>query len=335
MQDRLIFLIGSQRSGTTLLSRMLGAHTAIHAPDEPHLMTPLAHLGYFDSVERAPYDPIITREGQRALVAQLPDGEADYLDALRACSDTIYQRLLGGSGARLLLDKTPAYALVLDFIAKLYPQAHFVVITRHPLAVWTSQVDSFFDGDFEAAERNNPILERYVPAIARFLREGSVPLAHVRYEGLVADPEMHLRAICRHLGVEFEPGMIEYGATESGAKKAADGLGDPSVTRETRPTTANVSRWSGELTARPAMLERARGILARVSDADLETWGHPRSAILDELDRATPAASRHRRPLDRFALQRRILVRMRRNIHHNALGRTVRKVREVCDVLLR
>jgi len=34
-------------------------------------------------------------------------------------------------------------------------------------------------------------------------------------------------------------------------------------------------------------------------------------------------------------LQRRILVRMRRNIHHNGLGRMVRKVREVCDVLLR
>ncbi len=335
MQERLIFLIGSQRSGTTLLSRMLGAHSAIHAPDEPHMMTPLAHLGYFDAVERAPYDPIITREGQRALVAQLPDGEADYLDALRACSDTLYERLLGGSGARLLLDKTPAYALVLDFIAKLYPQAHFVVITRHPLAVWTSQVDSFFDGDFEAAERNNPILERYVPAIARFLRERPVPLVHVRYEELVADPETGLRAICEHLGVEFEPGMIEYGATQSGAKKAADGLGDPGVTRETRPTTANVGRWAGELAARPAMLAHARASLGRVADPDLETWGYARSAILQELDAATPAENRRRRPLDRFALQRRILVRMRRNIHHNTLGRMVRKVREVCDVLLR
>jgi hypothetical protein len=314
---------------------MLGAHSAIHAPDEPHMMTPLAHLGYFDAVERAPYDPIITREGQRALVAQLPEGEADYLDALRACSDTIYERLLGGSGARLLLDKTPAYALVLDFIAKLYPQAHFVVTTRHPLAVWTSQVDSFFDGDFEAAERNNPILERYVPAIARFLRERPVPLVHVRYEELVADPETGLRAICEHLGVEFEPGMVEYGATQSGAKKAADGLGDPSVSRETRPTTANVGRWAGELAARPAMLAHAQARLGHVTDQDLETWGYSRSAILQELDAATPAANRRRRPLDRFALQRRLLVRVRRNIHHNALGRTVRKVREVCDVLLR
>jgi len=31
MQERLIFLIGAPRSGTTLLARMLGAHSAILA----------------------------------------------------------------------------------------------------------------------------------------------------------------------------------------------------------------------------------------------------------------------------------------------------------------
>ena len=35
MQDRLVFLIGSPRSGSTLLSRVLGAHSAIFAPEEP------------------------------------------------------------------------------------------------------------------------------------------------------------------------------------------------------------------------------------------------------------------------------------------------------------
>jgi len=72
MQDRLVFLIGSPRSGSTLLSRVLGAHSAIFAPEEPHLITPLAHLGYYDAVEEAPYDPVITRTAARALVAALP-----------------------------------------------------------------------------------------------------------------------------------------------------------------------------------------------------------------------------------------------------------------------
>ena len=56
MQDRLIFLIGSPRSGSTLTARMLGAHSAVFAPAETHLLTPLAHLGFYGSVEKAPYD---------------------------------------------------------------------------------------------------------------------------------------------------------------------------------------------------------------------------------------------------------------------------------------
>ena len=40
MQERLIFLIGSPRSGSTLTARMLGAHSAIFAPPETHLLTP-------------------------------------------------------------------------------------------------------------------------------------------------------------------------------------------------------------------------------------------------------------------------------------------------------
>ena len=36
MEDRLVFVIGPPRSGSTLLTRMLGAHSKIHAPAEPH-----------------------------------------------------------------------------------------------------------------------------------------------------------------------------------------------------------------------------------------------------------------------------------------------------------
>jgi hypothetical protein len=335
MQERLIFLIGSPRSGSTLSARMLGAHSAVFAPAETHLLTPLAHLGYFGSVERAPYDPIITRQGAHELVRMLPGGEADYLEALRACSDTIYAKLLAPSGRARLLEKTPAYALVLDFLAKLYPDAKYVVLTRHPLAVWSSYVESFFDGDHEAAHRNNPLLERYVPAIARFLRERPVPLLHVRYEQMVREPDAEMRRVCEFLELPFEPGMVDYGS-ERPAQQAAAGLGDPiTVAKETRPTTKSVAKWATEMGAAPGQLEQARAILDRLLDEDLETWGYPRAGILEQLDAVSPTGRAKRRPWNRYALERRLLVRLRKNIHTNAFGRLVKRVRFVTEVLLR
>jgi hypothetical protein len=337
LDSQLVFLIGPPRSGSTLLTRMLGAHSAIVAPPEPHLLTPLAHLGYYERVDQAPYDPVISEAGIRELVAGLPRGEADYLDALRAYTDTIYERLLTGSGAQLLLDKTPAYALVLDFVTKLYPQARYVVLTRHPLAVWASVVGSFYDGDYAAAHAHNPILERYVPAIARFLREAPVPLHALRYEQLVSAPRETMEGLCGFLGVEFEEGMIEYGRSASGRAESVRGLGDPvTVAREQRPTTDQVSRWTRDFAGDAAAIDQAQEILARLLDEDLAIWGFDRAGIAAELagiDRA--GASRPRRPLTRYALERRLLVRLRRNIHRNALGRLVRRVRRACDVLLR
>src|SRR3954453_10783645 len=97
MQDRMLFLISAPRSGSTLLQRMLGSHTQIFTYPEPHLITPLAYLGYHDLVDKAPYDHINAAEAVRSFVAGLPNMEADYLDAVRAYTDTLYGRMLAPS----------------------------------------------------------------------------------------------------------------------------------------------------------------------------------------------------------------------------------------------
>jgi hypothetical protein len=334
MQDRLIFLIGAPRSGTTLLARMMGAHSAVYGRAEPHLITPIAHLGYFGTVQKAPYDPINAEQAVKEFVADLPQGEADYLDALRAYTDTMYGRMLATApGKRLFLDKTPAYALVLPFLVKLYPGAHYVVLTRHPLAVLSSWVESFFDGDYQVALAHNPLLARYVPALARMVRERPVPLVHVKYEELVRDPETHFRRVCEHLGVPFEPGAIAYG--EQG--DAPKGLGDPTgVARHTRPVTSSVSKWAAEIASEPATLALVSRVLEELDPADLETLGYPRARIVEQLEaaRGAPVPVKRAAPM-RYVLERRLLVALRRNIHHNALGRVLKRVRFALDVVLR
>ncbi|MFP6640282.1 MAG: sulfotransferase [Myxococcota bacterium] len=336
MQDQLVFIIGPPRSGSTLLARMLGAHSQICAPAEPHLLTPLAHLGYYERVDQAAYDPIISQLGLRELVAQLPGGEAEYLEALRSYSDRLYRGLLVGSSANLLLDKTPAYALILDFAVRLYPRARYVVLTRHPMAIWSSVIDSFFDGDHEMAHRHNPIIERYVPAIARFLRDRPAPIHPVRYEELVNAPEDHMRSLCTFLDIKFEPAMVNYGEGQSAAS-AARGLGDPmKVASETRPTTGSLAKWTEALTGRPDRIAQCQEILASLDDLDLETWSYSRQEIQHQLAAVDPAGPRAIGPkLSRHVLERKLMLAARRRVGDNRLGRAVRRVRKVCDLLLR
>ena len=335
MQDRLIFLIGAPRSGTTLLARMLAAHSLVYGRAEPHLVTPIAHLGYFGKVQKAPYDPQNVEQAIHEIVAELPRGEAGYLDALRAYTDSIYDQLMerAPAGKRLFLDKTPAYAIVLPFLVRLYPDAKYVVLTRHPLAVLSSYVESFFDGDYEVAISHNPVLQRYVPALARMVRERPVPLVWVKYEALVREPEAEFRRVCDHLGVPFEERAIAYGESGEDFK----GLGDPTgVARHSRPVTGSVSKWAATIAADPVTLARVTAVLDELDPADLETLGYPRATILAQLEAAkgAPLPTTAKGPL-RYRLERRVLVALRRNIHQNALGRVLRRVRFALDVMLR
>lgn len=331
------FIISAPRSGSTMLARMLASHSQVAGGPEPHLITPLAHLGVWAKVDKAPYDHILAAEAQRLFVQRLPRGEQDYWEACRAYCDVLYGRVLEKSGKRIFLDKTPAYALVLPFLARVYPDASYVVLTRHPAAVFSSYANSFFDGDYQEAQAYNPILSRYVPAIADFLRQEEVPLVHVRYEDLVADPETETRRICDHIGIPFEPDMIEYGArTES--KEEKKGLGDPiGVRRHVRPTSGSVKKWAAELAADTAKRVFMQDIVARLHPDDLACWGYPLEKFWQPLENITgkPVPVRRGR-LTAYRLQRKLIVGLRRQARTRRVFRwLLEKIRLTCDVLLR
>jgi hypothetical protein len=335
VDNNIVFVIGSPRSGSTLLARMIGSHSLIYGRPEPHLLTPLAHLGYFAKVDKAPYDAVLAAEAQRDFVAALPAGEQDYVDACRAFTDTLYGRMLATKPQKkFFLDKTPAYALVMDFITRIYPEAKYVVLTRHPLAVFSSFAESFFNSDYRAAHQYNPILERYVPAIAKLIRDRAVPLFHVEYEKLVQEPDGMLRGIFEFIGVPHEPSAVEYGRGEPTEK----GLGDPTgVGKHTRPTTASIDKWAVEIATQPDRLALCREIIGRLDPADLALWGHPVETLWEPLDRAGSSGLKPKaKKLDRYRLQRMLIVKLRDRVKRsNRLKRLLGTVRLGADVLLR
>jgi hypothetical protein len=327
----LVFVISPPRAGSTLLQRMMGAHAEVFTHPEPHLISPIAHLGVYGNVDKAPYDHINAAEAIRAFIDDLPNGERDYLDALRCYTDTLYGRMLSTSGCSYFLDKTPANALVLPFLERLYPDAKYVVLTRHPLAVFSSYANSFFNGDWRAAHDFNPILERYVPAMARFIRERPVPLLHIAYEDLVMEPEPQLERIFAFLGLEHDPAAIEYGS----AGPAKKGMGDPiNVDRQGRPVTGSIDKWAAELAHDPDKRRLAEEMIARLDTSDLAVWQWPSEALWAPIE-AAGGAPAPKPPRNNYTLQRRVMLALKKDIHNRPHGKLVKRVKYYCDVLLR
>jgi hypothetical protein len=333
VQDRLLFVISPPRAGSTLLQQMLGSHSEVYTHPEPHLITPLAYLGFHDTVDKAPFDHINGAEAMRAFVARLPRGEDDYLDALRAYSDTLYGRMLAPSGRRYFLDKTPAYATVLPFLTALYPRAKYVVLTRHPLAVMSSYANSFFLGDWQAAHAFNPVLERYVPAMAELLRAARVPLLQVDYETLVAEPESQLARIFAFLELDDDPEAVNYGKRF----EAKPGMGDPiGVHKHSRPSTESVDKWVAELLQSQDKRAFARQLIDKLDERDLEAWGYPKETVFAPLAANVSAGPVPKPPLfNKYVFQRRVMLAVKKDIDKRVHGRVLKKVKYYCDVLLR
>ena len=347
MPINMLFVIGAPRSGTTMLERILASHSMILGGPEPHLLTPLAHLGVWAKVDKAPYDHILAAEAQRGFVDSLPGKDQDYWDACRAYCDVLYGRYLATSDKTICLDKTPAYALVLPFLAKVFPDAKYVVLTRHPLATFSSYANSFFDGDYATAQDHNPLLNRYVPALAQFIRQEQPPHFHVRYEDLVKDPETWIERVYAYIGVPFEKDTIDYGKNQPeepsrvGPKSVrTKGLGDPiGVKQHSRPSTASVKKWVEELATDPAKLALMKRVIGQLDPEDLRTIGYPIENLWKSFEDAQgKAMTSPVKPgtLTRYRIERKLIIALRARARKGGLfQRVLKKTRLTCDVLLR
>ncbi len=337
MKPSMLFVISSPRSGSTMLERMLESHSQIQGGPEAHLLTPLAHLGVWDKVDKAPYDHVLAAESQKLFIQQLPQGEQDYWEACRAYCDVLYGRLMQQNDKSICLDKTPAYGLILPFMAKVFPDAKYVVLTRHPLATFSSFANSFFDGDYQVAQNYNPLLNRYVPALAAFLRQSEVPFIHVRYEDLVSDPETWMKKIYDYIGIPFEQETITYGDHQRDAT-AEKGLGDPiGVQQHVRPSTDSVKKWVEELASDAEKRGLMKSIIAQLDPADLETLGYPVETLWKPLADAAGKTFTPKKPgMSVYRLKRKAIIKARALAQSNGFVRKLlKKLRLVADVLLR
>mgnify|MGYP002623908039 FL=1 len=209
------FVVGAQRSGTTMLRLMLNQHPALHVPFESRFIPDVAR----DPDAAAPLDEARTRRllqriGEDPFVrkgALLPDPDAvlarrpaTYADLV----DAMFSHLAAAQGKSRWGDKTPSYVLEMETLWRLFPGARFVHLIRDGRDVALSlRGVSWGSRDMLRVAQDwrwKLPLGRKLGAMSR-----GRDLA-VHYEQLVQDSPATLRSICAFLGEPYEEAMLDY-----------------------------------------------------------------------------------------------------------------------------
>lgn len=263
---------------------------------EPHVLTPLAYLGYYDKVYKAPYDHVLAAESQRLFIDHLPGREEDYAAACRAYAAALYTQAANGSD--LVIDATPGLERLLTFIERIYPAASFLIWTQNPLVGLSHTPDT---------EIPRAINEMH--AVAALAARRDFPVRRIAIEQFQANPGGVTQQIAAFLNIE------------------------PATSTA---TTSEQPDWAEELAGDPAQIERLRDILRQIPSEILDAYGYPAKAIWDDvsavLGEEVPPV--HAGMLRRIRLA--AWTNARRTAQRpGPLNRLVRKARLACDVLLR
>ena len=208
------FIVGSARSGTTLLRLMLDAHPDVSVPPEARIITALwkgreevevdeflrdmeAHKSKSEVFRGWGLDPAAVRE-------QLGHGgQARYSDLIEAC----YLAYAGARGKRRWGVKTPGFVERIPFISGLFPQARFIHLIRDGRDVALSYSGVPFGPKTVAKAAR--LWSRRVSAGRRYGADlGPARYLEMRYEEFVSDDATQLKRLCDFLDLPFDEAML-------------------------------------------------------------------------------------------------------------------------------
>ena len=230
--DRPIFLVSSERSGSTLLRVILDSHPRICAPSPTHLLAafaPLLHLyGALEekeSVRRLAGDMREVVGGQLGRWRTSPSVD-ELVEHCRERSfaglfDALYSVEAERRGKKRYFIKDNGAAQFAFFINAAFPDASFVYLVRDARDVVASWLRSppHFGGTAHAAEVWAREQEEALLAYSVLRPAGRMHLLH--YEDLVNEPEGTLAELCRFLGEEYSPTLLGFHRREEARESAA------------------------------------------------------------------------------------------------------------------
>lgn len=217
------FVVGNDRSGTTMLRLVLDRSAEAAVPPESMFLldfAPVRRRGALgDSQAASAFTAEVWRHPKVRLwrleggPPAVPPG-LGHAAAYRFAVESPFRAYARGQGKQRFGDKTPAYLHAVDELLAVWPEARIVVLVRDARDVALSIVPMpFGPNNAYAAAR------WWARGIRRGLEaERSRPdrVLTVRYEDLVAEPEAQVGRICGHVGLGYNSEMLAIEHTDPG-----------------------------------------------------------------------------------------------------------------------
>jgi hypothetical protein len=289
------FIVGVNRSGTTLLRLMLDSHPDLAIPAETHFLPRL--IRRWQRLERAGAPDGERRDAVFELVtghARWGDLGVDAEEMRRELDSSVPLTL--GHAARALYrvhareqgktrwgDKTPRYLATMPRIQRALPEARFVHLLRDGRDVAVSLRGTGW-GTSDPAEAARTWTEEVRRGRRKAGRLGTGAYLEVRYEELVTDPERALRSVADFVDLPWDQAMLAYHeraaermATVMRDRHARDGRLAVSAAQRAEqhagldepPRPDRIGRWRSEMSA----ADRRR--FERIAGGLLDELGYP------------------------------------------------------------
>lgn len=209
-------IVGSPRSGTTLLRLMLDANYELAIPPETGFLTLSKKLKgkgdklrqkFFHAVVNYSQPPSwpdfeIPAETFRAALIEVEP--FNISDGFR----TFYRLYATRCGKTRWGDKTPIYCRYLNAIRRVLPEARFIHIIRDGRDAALSLRRMWFSPGWEIETQAS--YWRDCVLAARRAGVGRDDYIEVRYEQLILNTEETLKRVCAHAALTYEPAMLNY-----------------------------------------------------------------------------------------------------------------------------
>jgi acyl-CoA synthetase (AMP-forming)/AMP-acid ligase II/acyl carrier protein len=272
---RAVFVLSTPRTGSTLFRAMLAGHSKLFSPPELYL------LAYENMAERRDFFWFTGAqksqlEGNTRALMELRGVDVQGAEKIvaeleaRACPTQEYYALMQEwLGDRILVDKTPAYAMEMETLRRAedyFEDAVYIHLQRHPYGM----IRSFEEARLEQLWFYRMLGQKIpniddVPYHKRQFAEAMWVIFHrnirdflagipkerklaMHFEDVTANPEASMRKVCDLLGLGFDAGMLE--PQKDSKKRMTDGvheisrmIGDPKFHQHKKIDSAVADQW--------------------------------------------------------------------------------------------